>query len=228
MMHLLACGAETELVDLPAGDREPFVALSREFTLSQYVQIIGLLEELRRNVRYSGAGRALLDAGLVRLTKLREWSAIEELLPQLAASAEGDEKKKPAALAPRAEQPQAATPTQPPPPERTAKLSPQPKATPQQPAESAPRPASAPHRADGEASTPAPAAPAPAAPAPRAAPAARNLTEQEKAAIRKDPTVQQALELLDGQLVFIGREAAAETAEADEPIADNDDDPEME
>jgi DNA polymerase-3 subunit gamma/tau len=94
LMLLRACGAETPLADVPLAARAAYVRLAQTFELSQYVQMIGLLEELRRSVRFSGAGRALLDAGLVRLAHLRQWTPIEQVLAQHLGAAGSDEKKK--------------------------------------------------------------------------------------------------------------------------------------
>ncbi|GMU83350.1 MAG: DNA polymerase III subunit gamma/tau [Planctomycetota bacterium] len=103
LMLIRACGPDTGVVDFPAGNRDEYVKLAGGFELSQYVQMIAMFEELRRNVRFSGAGRALTDAVMVRLARMRAWSAIETLL---AGSAGGDdEKKKP--------QPPVATPARP-------------------------------------------------------------------------------------------------------------------
>jgi DNA polymerase-3 subunit gamma/tau len=85
LMLIRACGADAGIVEFPAGDRDEYVQLSEKFELSQYVQMVGLLEELRRNVRFSSAGRALVDAALVRLAKMNEWAPIEQLLTGGAA-----------------------------------------------------------------------------------------------------------------------------------------------
>jgi DNA polymerase III gamma/tau subunit len=100
LLLVRTCGADASLVDLAAGTRDEYVALSQQFELSHYVQMIAMLEELRRNVRYSGAGRALAEAALVRIARLKQWSSIEQLLAQLpggeslvAGSAEAEKKK---------------------------------------------------------------------------------------------------------------------------------------
>lgn len=96
LMLVRTCGPDAAIVDLPAGQRDDYLALSRQFELSHYVQMIAMFEELRRNARYSGAGRALTEAVLVRIARLRQWASIEELLGQLpAAGPPADEKKKP-------------------------------------------------------------------------------------------------------------------------------------
>ncbi|MBW7904916.1 MAG: DNA polymerase III subunit gamma/tau [Phycisphaerae bacterium] len=96
-------GLDAPYADVPAAARDDYAALSASFEPSHYVQMIAMLEELRRNVRFSGAGRALTDAVLVRLAHVRQWAAIEQLLAALPAGADGpdvgDEKKKARALA---------------------------------------------------------------------------------------------------------------------------------
>jgi DNA polymerase III gamma/tau subunit len=94
LMLVRTCGPDAAMVDIPAGARDEYIQLSQRFELSHYVQMIGMLEELRRNVRYSGVGRALTEAVLVRFARLREWASIEQLLKQLPTTPSGDEKKK--------------------------------------------------------------------------------------------------------------------------------------
>lgn len=85
LLHIRACGLNSPTVDVPAGAREEYDRLAGQFDLSHYVQMIALLEELRRNVKFSAAGRALADACMVRLAKMREWSSIEQLIGRLDA-----------------------------------------------------------------------------------------------------------------------------------------------
>ncbi|MBL8880162.1 MAG: DNA polymerase III subunit gamma/tau [Phycisphaerales bacterium] len=108
LMLLRACGAGTTTVDVPAAARGEYLTLAEKFELSQFVQLIAMFEELRRNVRFSGAGRALTDALLVRVARMRAWSPIEHMLAQLAGGALGEtEKKKPPLIGsvPSADQP---------------------------------------------------------------------------------------------------------------------------
>ncbi|MEW6199925.1 MAG: DNA polymerase III subunit gamma/tau [Planctomycetota bacterium] len=106
LLLVRVCGPDAAMVDIPAGARDDYVKLSRRFEVSHYVQMIPMLEELRRNVRYSGAGRALTEALLVRFAHMRQWASIEELLGQLPADATGaDEKKKTPPPAPRVSAP---------------------------------------------------------------------------------------------------------------------------
>ncbi len=99
LMLVKSCGADASMVDIPAGAHDAYVKLAGQFELSQYVQMIAMLEELRRNVRFSGSGRALTDAVLIRIAKLREWTPIEQLVRQYAGGAaaaappQGEKKK---------------------------------------------------------------------------------------------------------------------------------------
>ena len=100
LMLVRACGPDAPMIDVPAAARDEYTKLSKCFELSQYVQMIAMLEELRRNVRYSGAGRALTDALMVRLARMHAWAPIEQLLGQLPAhdDAAGEKKNVPHAL----------------------------------------------------------------------------------------------------------------------------------
>ena len=95
LMLIRAAGDDTDLIDVPAAARADYVELSRRFELSHYVQMIAMLEELRRSVRFSGAGRALTDALMVRFARMHKWSSIEQLLAGLSSdNGASDEKKK--------------------------------------------------------------------------------------------------------------------------------------
>ena len=85
LMIIAVCGADTHLVDVPAAHREEIVARSAKFDPASYVHRIAVLEELRRNVRFSQAGRALADAVVVRLAEAVPQASIAALLAQLDA-----------------------------------------------------------------------------------------------------------------------------------------------
>ncbi|QOJ14307.1 MAG: DNA polymerase III subunit gamma/tau [Planctomycetia bacterium] len=97
LMLLKACGPESDLADVSAAARDAYVALAGRFELSHFIQMIAMFEELRRSARFSGAGRALCDAIVVRLANLRNWAGIEQLIRQLPAGSgpAALEKKKP-------------------------------------------------------------------------------------------------------------------------------------
>ena len=87
LMLLRVCGAETELVDVAAQLRAELHAQAEQFDAPTYVYIIGLLEELRRQVKFSGAARALSEAVLVRLAMAKQFTDINEALAQLVEGA---------------------------------------------------------------------------------------------------------------------------------------------
>jgi DNA polymerase-3 subunit gamma/tau len=219
LMHVRACGVDSSIVDVPAASRDEYVKLASQFELSHYVQMVAMLEELRRNVRFSGAGRALTDALMVRLAKMRDWASIEQLLGQLPAgsgsgAAPPQKKKSPPDVAARhtSADPGAVTAgrakplaeSRPPPPARI------PESQAQRPAAGY---ADVPETADnlyGE-SCEAP----PVASRPRSTPGRMPVTAEQRDRILKDPLVQQALELFEGAIVNIEREVPAVAAEAE-------------
>ena len=213
LMHVRACGLDSPIVDIPAASRDEYVKLAGQFELSHYVQMIAMLEELRRNVRFSGAGRALTDALMVRLAKMREWSSIEQLLSQLPAGGTGaPQKKKPP--------PSVAA--------RRAAASPRPATTPRvaQPAPMAsprggePRgerpPASATTREAPDVANGREPAETVAAEPIRSAPGRLPVTAEQRDHILNDPLVQQTLELFDGAVINMERETPAAAPDADQ------------
>jgi DNA polymerase III gamma/tau subunit len=66
-----------------------------QFDAAVLAQDIAILEELRRQVRHSQAGRALLDATLVRMTMAGQFASVASLLNRLdgAPAAAGQKKK---------------------------------------------------------------------------------------------------------------------------------------
>jgi len=85
-MLLAVCGPETSLVEVPAGVREEMVALSRRFEPESYVYMIMVLEDLRRNVRFSSLGRTLVEAAVVRLASSVSYRSIQSLINELSGS----------------------------------------------------------------------------------------------------------------------------------------------
>ncbi|MEK7757446.1 MAG: hypothetical protein AAB385_09590, partial [Planctomycetota bacterium] len=78
-----------------------------KFDAPTYVYMIALLEELRRNVKFSGAARALADAAVVRLAMSHQFTDLGVLLGRLegndaAAAASPPDAKKTAAPDPAA------------------------------------------------------------------------------------------------------------------------------
>jgi len=229
LMLVRACGADSSLVDLPAGRRDAYVRLSGCFELSHYVQMIAMLEELRRNVRYSGAGRALTEVVLVRLARLRQWASIEQLLGQLPATTEPPVEKKKDARADEAVSVVA----------RSAALGGAVCTGTSAATSVTARPAGGPPWATTEGlpadelpgSEPEEEDAAPPARAAASAPDSRErvrcaLSVAERALVERDPVVQQTLELFDGVLIDVrrpvpGAGSAVEGAAACSATSDN-------
>jgi len=87
LMLLNLCGGKTELVDVAEHAREQLIEQAGQFDASTYVYMISLLEELRRQVRTSGAGRALAEAAVVRLALSHQFTDIATLLSALDGDA---------------------------------------------------------------------------------------------------------------------------------------------
>jgi DNA polymerase-3 subunit gamma/tau len=83
LMLLRVCGAETDLIDVADSMRATLTAQAQRFDAPTYVYMITLLEELRRNVKFSGAARALADAAVVRLAMSHQFTEIPALLRRL-------------------------------------------------------------------------------------------------------------------------------------------------
>ncbi len=230
LMHVRACGIDAQIVDVPAAARAQYQTLAGQFELSHYVQMIAMVEELRRSVRFSGAGRALTDALMVRLAHMRQWASVEQLLAQLP-----DEKKKPASEThPPIDAPRTAQTSR---DEQACRTAQGPRAA--QPSRAAERPRAAKPSAEGprasaravppvEAAAPgyedlpeaagsgdAEGVPAPGAdePLPVGAPVRSvgriPVTAEQRKRILEDPLVRQVLELFDGAVVNLERQAPA-------------------
>ena len=224
LMFVRICGPDSEIVDIPAGARDDYVKLSKAFAESQCVQMIAMLEQLRRNVRYSGAGRALTDALMVRFARMAEWAPIEDLLKAAPPAADAAPEKKKTAP------PLAAGRT-----ERAGKIADVKRLgrtiTPRGPhAARTARPDAAPTNPPDTATFSAPTiAVAVADPALAVSRPAQPLNGAERARALKDPVVRQLVELFDGVVVDVERQVgpprqapvtgpagANDTAEADD------------
>jgi DNA polymerase III gamma/tau subunit len=86
LMVARVCGAETDLVDVSDASRGALSDHAAKFDAPTYVYMIALLEELRRNVKSSGAARALADAAIVRLAMSRQFTDIGTLLEKASGS----------------------------------------------------------------------------------------------------------------------------------------------
>ncbi len=89
LMLLRVCGEDTDLADVAGTVRAELAKQSQAFDAPTYVYMIGLLEELRRSVKFSGAARALADAAVVRLAMSEQFTDINNLLDRLGDSSSG-------------------------------------------------------------------------------------------------------------------------------------------
>ncbi|UCG34186.1 MAG: DNA polymerase III subunit gamma/tau [Phycisphaerales bacterium] len=95
LMLLRVCGPHTDLADVPTGVRDQATKQAARFEPTQYVYMISLLEELRRNIRYNGAARALTDAAVVRLSQVGRFRDITELLGRADRAPRGTARARP-------------------------------------------------------------------------------------------------------------------------------------
>jgi DNA polymerase-3 subunit gamma/tau len=80
LLILRTCGSDCDLVEIPGLAPKDLDQQSNRFDPVTLSQDIAILEELRRQMRTSQAGRALLDATLVRLALADQFTSIGELL----------------------------------------------------------------------------------------------------------------------------------------------------
>jgi DNA polymerase-3 subunit gamma/tau len=90
LLILRTCGEDSELVEVPGMSMKELLAQAGRFEPAALSQDIALLEELRRNLRTSQAGRALLDAALVRLTLAEQFTSVAGLLEQIDGQSSGN------------------------------------------------------------------------------------------------------------------------------------------
>lgn len=125
LMVLRVCGENTDMVDVPAALRTALTAQAQRFDAGAFVYMISVLEELRRSVRSSGSGRALIEAAVIRLADASKFSSIESLLEMVGKEAGSLSAPATSAKAP----PPAPAPRAPvPPPSRDAAARPRPAA----------------------------------------------------------------------------------------------------
>ena len=86
LMVLRACGDSTDLIDASDQQRGQLAGQAQRFELPSYVYVITVLEQLRWSVRSGSAGRAMVEAALVRLAEVTAFSEIGTLMAQLGGS----------------------------------------------------------------------------------------------------------------------------------------------
>ncbi len=212
LMIVRTCGKETELADLPGGTRDRVVGQAAKFDAGAWVHMLTVFEELRRSVKSSGSGRALVDAAVVRLAEAASYSSIESLL----AAVQGNAPARPAGSAtppPSASAPAASVK------KKSVADAPPASAT----ATTAATPPAASRRAPVKSESPPPekkAAPK-AASAAGMTPAARPVrtvsrtTAEDIRAAQEEPLVKAAMDLFGGQIVEVRREDGGNTKKTD-------------
>jgi DNA polymerase III subunit gamma/tau len=102
LLVLRTCGADSNLIEIPGLTMSDLVKQADKFDSAALSQDIVILEELRRNARQSQAGRALLDATLVRMTLADQFASLSDLMGRISGGAStgaAPEKKKPVEIA---------------------------------------------------------------------------------------------------------------------------------
>ncbi len=89
LLIIRTCGPDSTLVEIPGLAMKDLQAQAERFDPVALTQDITILEELRRNARQSQAGRALLDATLVRMTLADQFTSIGELLGRMEGNGSG-------------------------------------------------------------------------------------------------------------------------------------------
>ena len=77
LLILRTCGRESDLVEVPGLSLDDLAAQAGPFGPAVLSQDIVILEELRRQLRTSAAGRALVDATMVRLALADQFSPVD-------------------------------------------------------------------------------------------------------------------------------------------------------
>jgi len=96
LLILATCGADSDLVEVPGLPLKDLVVQAEKFDAIALSQNIAVLEELRRTLRTTQAGRALLDATLVRIALAEQFASIDGLIAgNGVSSTSASQKKKP-------------------------------------------------------------------------------------------------------------------------------------
>ncbi len=83
LLVLRTCGPDSQLVEIPGLSMDALTQQAQRFDPLSMTQDITILEELRRQLRTTQAGRPLLDATLVRLALADQFTQISDLLSQV-------------------------------------------------------------------------------------------------------------------------------------------------
>ncbi|HPD29895.1 MAG TPA: DNA polymerase III subunit gamma/tau [Phycisphaerae bacterium] len=185
LMLLKLCGPDTPLAEVPAVARDAMLSLCQRFESDAYVYMIMVLEDLRRSVRFSTMGRALMEAGIVRLASAASYASIQSLLDQLGGGPGG-----PVEAPPTTPTSVSSRPSQVQPLPRPAVVS------------GGPTSAASPRIEPVAGGFRRPVPPKPAAPPPRVV---SPPSSEDVRAATSDPMVREAMDLFDGTLVHVER-----------------------
>src|SRR5688500_152220 len=83
LLILKTCGADSGLVDVAGMSVTEMAKQAEQFDEAVLTQDITILEDLRRQLRQTQAGRAILDATLVRLSLAEQFASIGELMSRV-------------------------------------------------------------------------------------------------------------------------------------------------
>ena len=205
MMLAAACGADSELIELPDAHRKAVAELAKRFSTPALVQAVAVCQNAARAVRGSSLARALLEAAVVRLAEADKFidpASLVERLEALSGGAARGGGPAPAARAPYS-------------PPAGEKKKPIPIGDSSAAGVASAPPAAAIGAAGGRRPAAGDVPSAPAAPV-------RSLSTSDRNNLAKDPAVRAVMDLFGGQIVDMRAAAAApETPDAEaEPAAE--------
>ncbi|MEX2215206.1 MAG: DNA polymerase III subunit gamma/tau, partial [Phycisphaeraceae bacterium] len=94
LMLVVACGADSDLVELSDEAKTLAAAQAKKFDAAGLVHMIALCEHVSRSMRQSSNPRALLDATIARLALAEKMADVAALLAGRGSLPAGDSKKK--------------------------------------------------------------------------------------------------------------------------------------
>jgi DNA polymerase-3 subunit gamma/tau len=86
LMLVVACGKDTELLDVPAESRDAYTTLAVRYDAPALVHMIALCEQTLRSLKGSTMHRPLFDALIVRLAMSDQFTALRDLLANASAA----------------------------------------------------------------------------------------------------------------------------------------------
>ncbi len=115
MMLASACGADSELIELPETQRKAVAELALRYSVPALVQAVGICQSVARHIRGSSVARGLVEAAIVRLAMADQFvdpASLIERLEQLGGGGQASFQKKKLTAAPPASAHAAAVPAE--------------------------------------------------------------------------------------------------------------------